>query len=497
MKIVIGQRYMSESEPELGLGVITDMAHKRVTVGFSSVERTYSTENAPIRRALFAVGEEISLVSGDQQKVLSVREEDGITFYLCENGEFSEVLLSDTICFTSPLERLFGGFSDTTREFSLRKKVFHWQSLISQSDSRGFTGGKIELLPHQLSVADSICSATKRRFFLSDEVGLGKTIEACLAIHRLLLTERVERVLIVVPSALLHQWFVELYRRFSILATVVNDDFRARFDESGENLFEFESPVIISDEDIAKNDTLVKSLTEASWDILVVDEAHHLAEQSDSYETVTKLAKEIEGLLLLTASPEAMKDENFFSLLQLVDSDKYSSMEQFKIEQGRYREVASLADAILDKSTSSEDECFLHELLPDSNSIDLSALTKSEREKLVLKLNDICGVGRALYRNSRSVISGFPQRSAQIISVEGVSNSEIYPVELSKWMDQFIRENDQEKCLVICKNRLALDSINKQLSKQNLPTLKKAAYRPAYRKIMKTDRIRPLTTLPI
>jgi len=51
---------------------------------------------------------------------------------------------------------------------------------------------------------------------LADEVGLGKTIEACLILHRLILTGRAQRVLILLPESLVHQWFVELLRRFNL-----------------------------------------------------------------------------------------------------------------------------------------------------------------------------------------------------------------------------------------------------------------------------------------
>ncbi len=472
MKLVIGQRYMSDMEPELGLGVVLALAHKRITLGFSSSERTYSTDNPPIRRIIFREGEEISLVTGDIREVNSVREEDGIYYYCCGDDdrcgddEISEALLSDTICFTTPLERLLGGLSDSNREFLLRKQVLEMQAMISRSPARGFTGGKIELFPHQLSVTDSICSSSKRRFFLADEVGLGKTIEACLTIHRLLLTGRIERVLIVVPSALIHQWFVELYRRFSILSTIVNDDFISRFNESEENLFDFESPVIISMEELSSGGEITDAICSSSWDMLVVDEAHHLTDGSDDYETVSALSAMIPGLMLLTASPEAMEEKNFFSLLQLVDPIKYSDMDLFKEEQNRYREVATLADSLLSKNKLSEDEeNFLHEVLPEMSEIDLSKLIDEEIEDLVMKLTDICGVGRAIFRNSRSVISGFPKRSVSVVHVKGDDGGEVFSKDLGLWIDQFLREHESEKCLLICKNRERMKRINRMLSK--------------------------------
>ena len=81
---------------------------------------------------------------------------------------------------------------------------------------RGFVGGRIDLIPHQLYIAQEVTSRHAPRVMLSDEVGLGKTIEACLILHRLLLSGRANRILVLVPESLVHQWFVEMLRRFNV-----------------------------------------------------------------------------------------------------------------------------------------------------------------------------------------------------------------------------------------------------------------------------------------
>ena len=80
----------------------------------------------------------------------------------------------------------------------------------------GLVGARIGLIPHQLYIAAEVAGRYAPRVLLADEVGLGKTIEAGLILHRLLLTGRAERVLILVPEPLLHQWLVELRRRFNL-----------------------------------------------------------------------------------------------------------------------------------------------------------------------------------------------------------------------------------------------------------------------------------------
>ena len=83
---------------------------------------------------------------------------------------------------------------------------------------RGFVGGRIDLIPHQLYIAQEVANRQAPRVMLSDEVGLGKTIEACLILHRLLLSGRANRILVLVPESLVHQWFVEIAAPLQCLA---------------------------------------------------------------------------------------------------------------------------------------------------------------------------------------------------------------------------------------------------------------------------------------
>jgi ATP-dependent helicase HepA len=91
---------------------------------------------------------------------------------------------------------------------------------LRQSPVRGYVGGRVDLIPHQMYIAAEMASRLVPRVLLADEVGLGKTIEAGLILHRLHLTGRAERVLILVPEPLIHQWFVELLRRFNLLFSI-------------------------------------------------------------------------------------------------------------------------------------------------------------------------------------------------------------------------------------------------------------------------------------
>ena len=95
---------------------------------------------------------------------------------------------------------------------------------MRQSPVRGLTGGRVDLLPHQMFIATQVAARLLPRVLLADEVGLGKTIEAGLILHRLHLTGRADRVLILVPEPLIHQWFVELLRRFNLLFSLFDEE---------------------------------------------------------------------------------------------------------------------------------------------------------------------------------------------------------------------------------------------------------------------------------
>jgi ATP-dependent helicase HepA len=153
------------------------------------------------------------------------------------------------------------------------------------------------------------------RVLLADEVGLGKTIEACLILHHLILTGRVQRALILVPESLVHQWFVELLRRFNLWFHIYDED---RCDASGnENPFLESQFVLCKMKLLTAEERRSQQALDAGWDIVVIDEAHHLQWSPDNaspeYQVAEKLGRKTAGLLLLTATPEQLGMESHFA----------------------------------------------------------------------------------------------------------------------------------------------------------------------------------------
>ncbi len=455
-----GQRWVSDSEPELGLGTIVRGGDGRVEIVFRAAgeKRIYALESAPLRRVKFSPGDKISTQSGLERTIESADERDGLIVYLTDDGEVREEELSDSISFSKPEDRLFGGKVDASKDFELRGEALRRRAEMRKSPIRGMAGARVDLIPHQLFIADEVSGRMRPRVLLADEVGLGKTIEACLIVQRLLLTGRAERVLILVPEPLIHQWFVELLRRFQ-LSFDLYDEERCEAVEEGDpeaNPF-LESQWIIAAVDFLANDERrAKQAEDAGWDVLVVDEAHHLewspGNPGAAYEVVRRLAEKTDGLLLLTATPQQLGAAGHFARLQLLDPERYSDVEKYHDETLRYEIVADVVESL---AAGDEPDERLVQLVAGrkrlSHSLDnLKAGQAGAREKLVGDLLDSFGIGRVMFRNTRKKLGGFPKREAHLVPLEG-ENERSAKLE---WLTGFFSDLDVgEKVLIIAKTR--------------------------------------------
>lgn len=409
----VGQRWLSEAETDLGLGLVQSADFRSVTVYFPTIDdvRTYAQDNAPLTRVIFKAGDTVPLLDGSTITIEDVEEIEGIAFYLAEGKPYSEIQLSGHIQLSQPADRLFSGQIDGNSLYELRQQCFQQITQLRQRPYFGLLGARTSLLPHQLYISQQVTQDSLPRVLLADEVGLGKTIEAGLIMHRLLLQQRVSRVLVLVPDHLLHQWLVEMVRRFNLHFKLLQQADLDDEDLVDENLFAdgqlYLVPLGLSDKARVRRDMM-----QMDWDMLVVDEAHHLQWSEDGaderYQLVDELAAGTPSILLLTATPEQLGVEGHFARLRLLDPERYPSLVQFLAEQEEYQGVAQLAGSLAD-----EDE------LTDQQSKDLSALLpdltdETDSAKLLEALIDRRGPGRAMFRNTRNGVSGFPGRNPAI-----------------------------------------------------------------------------------
>jgi ATP-dependent helicase HepA len=181
-----GQRWISESEPELGLGMVLEVEHRRVQILFPAggEMRHYAADSTPLKRVRFKRGDTLQPPEGPELVVESVREEDGVLTYCGGGRELPEAALADTLSFNQPDARLLSGRVDENQLFDLRLATLQHRHRICRSSVRGFLGGRVELIPHQLYIAREVSRRQVPRVLLADEVGLGKTIEASLFLTR-------------------------------------------------------------------------------------------------------------------------------------------------------------------------------------------------------------------------------------------------------------------------------------------------------------------------
>ncbi len=422
MPFALGQRWISDTETDLGLGTVVAVEGRMVTLLFPATgeNRMYAKEEAPVTRVSFNVGDQIASHEDWTMMVEEVQEKDGLLIYVgvrTDNDEpvaLKEVFLNNFIKFNKPQDRLFAGQIDRMSRFTLRYEALVNQHQRRRNPTRGLAGGKVSLIPHQLYIAHEVGHRYAPRVLLADEVGLGKTIEAGMIIHQQLLSGRAHRVLILLPETLQHQWLVEMLRRFNLHFSLFDEERCIEAFADAENPFETEQLVICSLDFLRKKRRRFEQVLEAEWDLLVVDEAHHLewSEEAPSrpYEMVEALAEQVPGVLLLTATPDQLGHQSHFARLRLLDPERFYDYEAFLAEEQAYGQVASAAQELLDGETLSNEAKQI--LASQLEGLDLSDATA--RQQAVAKLLDQHGTGRVLFRNSRANIQGFPERHLNV-----------------------------------------------------------------------------------
>ncbi len=463
---VVGQRWISDTEPDLGLGHIQHVEYRRVTIGFeaSGQTRLYATGSAPLTRVRFNPGDRVQSQHGWQMTVDQVEDNEGLITYFGERDDGSTVVLPEAelahhIHFNQPKERLFAGQIDSDSWFRLRLEALRHQQELARLPVLGLIGGRVDLIPHQLYIADEVSQRRAPRVLLADEVGLGKTIEAGLILHRLLLSERVGRVLVIVPDALLYQWLVEMLRRFNVRFSILDEESFEAWKEADPEVNPFleEQHVLCGLDFLTEHRVVAARALAGEWDMLIVDEAHHLQwspeAASPAYRLVEALAMITPSLLLLTATPEQLGRAGHFARLRLLDPQRFHDFDAFLEEDAGYRDTASIATALGDDDTplSAQAVAQLSARLTDDDvqpllqQLEAGTAAPEDRERLLDLLIDRHGTGRVLFRNTRAAVQGFPARRliAHALDEDGTEAR-------LAWLVRQLKDLAPERVLLIC-----------------------------------------------
>ncbi|MEM7254654.1 MAG: RNA polymerase-associated protein RapA [Pseudomonadota bacterium] len=494
VEFALGQRWISNTEAELGLGVVERVDARQVVLLFpaASEQRIYSLSEAPITRVEYRVGDQIRTADERSVVVESRTIEDGCWIYEGRDSDgrlvrIDEWELDSFVRFSRPQDRLFSAQLDNNRQFETRLDTLRLVHEHAAAPGFGFLGPRVQLLPHQIYIATDVAARNAPRVLLADEVGLGKTIEAGLILHQQLISGQAQRALIVVPDALVHQWFVEMVRRLNLTFTILDEERAEELEASGlGNPFETAQLILCGISLLTRSDERHQQAVAAGWDLLVVDEAHHLrwedGNPSHEYGCIETLARDTRGLLLLTATPEQLGLGGHFARLRLLDPTRYHSLEQFTDDENQYAGVVELIESVraLSEPTGAEAADVLAAVGERLGETQVTQLLERDRWQTALgdALLDQHGTGRVLFRNTREAVGGFPERRLYTYELEpppGIDFDDPLRPELTLgsawtnddprvgWLADFLREHRDDKVLLICERAQTAQALDEYL----------------------------------
>lgn len=337
---------------ELGPGRVEGLAGRHVTIVFPKTQArlTFAAADAALQPLLLEPGARVRVeATGREARVVERLDRDapdgGPRYRLDDGALVAARAVWPEQAPQGPVERLKALDADGPAALANRLDGLRLTRTRQARGLGSFLGGRIALFPHQLHVAERATASDPVRWLLADEVGLGKTIEACLILSRLLRTERADRALVVAPATLTVQWLGELYRKFHQTFVLLDAERRQAVEGEmgrGFNPFDAHRRAVIALEDLESDPRLVEAAVRAGTDLLVVDEAHRLERRrgdrgNAAYRAIAPLARASEHVLLLSATPLEADTHGFFRLLELLRPDAYASEDEFTaaLEAGR------------------------------------------------------------------------------------------------------------------------------------------------------------------
>ena len=328
----VGAKIVHPFNPELGVGVVREVDGRFLVVEFIEAESTLrlSTEASGLEPLVLPAGARALLIeSGEEVRIAAASDHQ---YQLADGRTVEDAEIWPLETGEEPLERLARGRIDPLFSFRNRIEGMQLAELRESGGLGSFLGGRIELFPHQLHTALAAVERDPVRWLLADEVGLGKTIEACLILWALVRTGRAQRALVVAPGTLVVQWLGELYRKFHQIFVWLD---QARLESAVLDYSEDANPFdvhpfgVIALELLGSDRRLLRQAREVGLDLVVVDEAHHL-DGLPFADELRELVAEARHALLLTGTPLKADREGFFRLLSLLYPDAFPTFADFE-----------------------------------------------------------------------------------------------------------------------------------------------------------------------
>ena len=351
-----------------------------------------------------------------------------------------------------PIERFRANQLGTAEQFNLRSVAADlWtrhlhDSLVSLSHAR------VDLKPHQVAVVHRVISSYPHRFLLSDEVGLGKTIEAAMVVKELRARGLARRVLILVPSGLVRQWQFELKTKFNETFAIFDRNTLQYLRSKGvSNPWTDHDSVIASQEWASWSQERRDEIASVDWDLVIVDEAHHARRQrtgsrftmTNLYRLVSELTSRPEfsrrGVLFLTATPLQLQRHELFSLVEMLNPVLFASEEDFV---SHLQDLSGL-NILVEELTRDGLTGKLFERAKALFGEQESDLRTLEVEELIDRLRGLHRLSEVLIRNRRAVIGGFLPRKAFRWEVEITEEERAVQIEMDSIIDDGYREAER------------------------------------------------------
>ena len=320
-----------------------------------------------------------------------------------------------------PVERFRANELGTAEQFNLRSVAADlWtrhlhDSLVSLSHAR------VDLKPHQVSVVHRVIQSYPHRFLLCDEVGLGKTIEAAMAVKELRARGLAKRVLILVPSGLVRQWQFELKTKFNETFAIFNKATIQYLQSQGvANPWAQYDSVITSQPWASWTQQRRDEIASVDWDLIIVDEAHHARRQrsgnrvtmTNLYRLVSDLTARPEfarrGVLFLTATPLQLQRHELYSLIEMLNPVLFASESDFNSHIQELSGLNRLVEELMHDGATRELIERATALLGE-RSIDFG---NTQVNELIERLRARHRLSEVLVRNRRSILGGFFPRKA-------------------------------------------------------------------------------------
>ena len=362
-----------------------------------------------VHRAQRAWGVGLVVEVGDEGRRLAVRfaGREGVTVVSGRDPALVEVP-ADTPLESGaggPLDALASGQPGPASAFALRARVLRLEALRRADGLGALLSSRVHVLPHQVGAAGRILADRMPRFVLADEVGLGKTVEAGLVFAGLRQLGLAERVLVVVPEHLSFQWLAELFHKFNALFTLLTPE-RVRALGGAEAALARSPHAIVAFETLRADPELAEAAADVPLDLVIVDEAHHLADDA-LHALVAPLCRASYGALLLTATPVRLDPREYYRLLSLVEPIPTTSEEGFLKRLEQHEAYADLARELLAGAPVSAALKVLRKLAPDDLTFEEGSLSRGE---LLGYLADRYSLSARLIRNRRVKVGAFTSR---------------------------------------------------------------------------------------